>query len=311
MKRTKPVLLLSGPLLVLALAAACAGGGGTSSPPASTRAGAAQTGPAAPDPADSTRSTGSAGSAAGPATGDVIPSLTLPEGPRVQRTGRISLRVPDGRFDSTLNDVVAIVDRAGGYIAGSDARAPDEGAPLRSGQATFQVPADRFDDVLTQVRKEGTPESVSVSGNDVSTQYVDLQARERNAEAQRDAILALMRQAKSVSDTIQIQNQLGQVTAQIEQLKGQIDYLDHSTAFATLSVRIGESTARPHDEWGLQSAGTQALHNLAGALAFVVLALGTLTPPLVVAGLLALLGRAAWRRWGRAPSARRGTPVAE
>lgn len=290
MKRTKAVLLLTGSLLALALAAACASAGRASS--ASTPAGAG----AAPAPA----AAGSAASAR-PAAGDVIPDLTLPEGPRVQRTGRISLQVADGRFDSTLNDVIAIVDQAGGYIAGSDAQAPDQGAPLRSGQATFQVPADRFDDVLTQVRRKGTPQSISVSGNDVSTQYVDLQARERNAEAQRNAILALMQQAKSVSDTIQIQNQLGQVTAQIEQLKGQIAYLDHSTAYATLTVRISESTAGPRDEWGLQTAGTQALHNLVGALAFVVLVLGTAAPLLVAGAVLLPLGRAAWRRWGRRP----------
>ena len=295
-------------MLALALAAACSGAacraGSAGSAPTPTRAGAAQ---AAPAPAAA-----GSGAASKPAAGDVVPDLTLPEGPRVQRTGRISLQVPDGRFDSTLNDVIAIVDQAGGYIAGSDAQAPDQGAPLRSGEATFQVPADRFDDVLTRVRQKGTPQSISVSGNDVSTQYVDLQARERNAEAQRSAILALMQQARSVSDTIQIQNQLGQVTSQIEQLKGQIAYLDHSTAYATLTVRISETTAGPRDEWGLQTAAIQALHNMVGALALVVLALGTLAPLLVAGAVLFPLGRAAWRRWGRRPpSGPAGAPVAE
>jgi Domain of unknown function (DUF4349) len=305
MKRTK-ALLLSGSLLTVALAAACAGarGGASGAAAPTARTGVAQ---ATPAPSGSAARP-SSGDATGAPSGDVIPDLTPPEGPRVQRSGRITLQVPDGRFDSTLNDVIAIVDEAGGYIAGSDAQAPDGGASLRSGQATFQVPAARFDDVLTQVRRKGTPESISITGNDVSTQYVDLQARERNAEAQRDAILALMRQAKTVAETIQIQGQLGQVTAQIEQLKGQIDYLEHSTAFATLTVRIAESTAGPRDEWGLQSAGTQALHNLVAVLAFVVLALGTLTPLLLVGAVVLLLARGAWRRWGRRPSPARAGP---
>jgi hypothetical protein len=296
MNRTKLALLLPGSLLALALAGACASAG---SPTASTptRAGSG-TAVGAPAPAPAGQSDSSA---AKPSSGEVIPDLTVPEGPRVQRSGRVSLHVPDGHFDSVLNDVIAIVDQAGGYIAGSDVQAADQGDRLRSGQATFQVPAAKLDDVLTQVRKKGTPESISISGNDVSTQYVDLQARERNAEAQRDAILALMQQAKTVAETIQIQNQLGQVTAQIEQLKGQINFLDHSTAFATLSVKITEATAGPGDEWGLQSAATQALHNLVSVLAFVVLALGTLIPLAVVGGVLFLAGRVAWRRWGRRP----------
>jgi len=59
-----------------------------------------------------------------------------PEGPRVQRTARVVLDVAAGQFDSTLNDVIAIVDQAGGYISGSQAQA-DDGQPMRSGQVTF------------------------------------------------------------------------------------------------------------------------------------------------------------------------------
>lgn len=299
MNRTKLAVLLPALLLpALLLAGACAGAstGASTSKPAATRAGTAPTQAAS-------GASGAQGAPSDAIKGDALPALTVPEGPKVQRTARIALQVPDGRFDAALNDVIAIVDAAGGYIAGSDVQSPDQGAPLRSGQATFQVPADKLDGVVTDVRGKGTPESISISGNDVSTQYVDLQARLRNAEAQRDAMLALMQQAKTVADTIQIQNQLGQVTGQIEQLKGKINYLDHSTAFSTLSIKITEATAGPRDEWGLQSAGTQALHNMVNVLAFVVLALGTLIPLLVAGAILFVAGRMAWRRWGRPAAA--------
>src|SRR5690242_16185782 len=153
MNRTKFAILLLGAALALVLAGACGGGAGSSTS-AATRNGAAAVAPA---PAAQPTPTGSA------ASGGAVPDLTVPEGPRVQRNGRISLQVADGRFDSTLNDVIAIVDQAGGYIAGSDVQAADQGSSLRSGQATFQVPADKFDGVLTQVRRKGTPLSISIS----------------------------------------------------------------------------------------------------------------------------------------------------
>lgn len=78
--------------------------------------------------------------------GDVSFLPKTPEGPRVQRTARVAL---DGQFDSTLNDVIGIVDQAGGYISGSQAQA-DVGQPMRSGQVSFQVPSAHFDDVLSQ-----------------------------------------------------------------------------------------------------------------------------------------------------------------
>jgi len=304
MKRTCLLPLLCS-LAALLLAAACGGGSSGPGSPVRTQAGAAGT---------------SQGVAAGPAQAAPPASAqapkqapgiaaAVPEGPRVQRTARIALDVLAGRFDATLNSVIAIVDGAGGYISGSDASADPQSGGLHSGQVTFQVPADRFDQVWTGIRKQGTPQTISISGNDVSQQYVDLQARQRNAEAQRDAMLALMQQAKSVADTIQIENQLGQVTAQIEELKGQIDFLDHSTAFATVSVSIREAAAGAPDQWGLQTAATQALHNLVAVLAFVVLGLGTLAPVLVAGVLLALLGRRVWRRMAARQAAR--GPLAE
>jgi hypothetical protein len=222
----------------------------------------------------------------------------------VQRSANIVLEVANGRFDGALDDVIAVVEAAGGYISGQNAQAADQGEPLRSGQVTFQVPAAKFESVVGSIRGKGTAQSITISGNDVSQQYVDLQARLRNAEAQRDAMLALMQQARTVNDTIQIENQLGQVTGQIEQLKGQIDYLDHSTTYATVAVTIREAAASAtHDEWGLQTATSQALHNFVGVLSFLILFIATAAPLLVAGGAAFWAGRLAWRRLGRRPVA--------
>src|SRR4029077_13498038 len=96
--------------------------------------------------------------------------------------------------------------------------------------------------------------------------YVDLQARLANAEAQRNAMVALLQRAQSVSDIIAIQNQLGQITQQIEELKGQIQYLDHNTSFSTVTVNIVEAgapaPAAAGDNWGFATALAVPVHNL-------------------------------------------------
>jgi hypothetical protein len=278
------------PFFVLGLGAACgAGGGGVST---SSAAGTRPPVSAVAQAPGSAAVPATQGSRSSLATG-VLPSG--PEGPRVQRSARLVLGVGPGRFDTTLDQIIALVDQSGGYVSGSQAQA-DEGQQLRSGEATFQVPADKLDSVLAEVRKKGTPETISISGNDVSQQYVDLQARLRNAEAQRDAMLALMQQAKTVADTVQIENQLGQVTGQIEQLKGETEYLDHSTSFATLSVTIREVSGGAADQWGLQTAASQALHNLVGVLAFLVLVFGTLAPALLLLVAVVAVGLRIWPR---------------
>ncbi len=302
MNRKKLLLVLLS-LAGLATVAACGlgGGGASASRPAAGRAANVSS---SPQPADERASaSGSPAPSQSPSSLDGQ-AASIPEGPRVQRSARVVLQVGSGRFDSALNDVIAVVDQAGGYISGSQAQA-DDGQPLRSGQVTFQVPADRFEAVVAEVRKKGTPQTISISGNDVSQQYVDLQARLRNAEAQRNAMLALMQQAKSVNDTIQIQNQLGQITAQIEQLRGQIGYLEHSTTFSTLAVSIREAPAGARDEWGLQTAALQALHNVVNVVAVVIVVAGTLLPLLVVGFVVAF---ALWRAWPRLRRTGRPSP---
>jgi hypothetical protein len=213
---------------------------------------------------------------------DVVPPIG--EGPRVIRTAQIAVEVKNGSFDGTLDKLFTISTSLGGYISGTAAIA-DTGA-LRTGTITFQVPTDKFNEAISQVRALGTVQNLAIGGQDVSAQYVDLQARLKNAEAQHDAMLALLGQAKTVPDIIAIQNQLGQITAQIEQLKGQISYYDHATSFSTVSVSVHEAAValRPAntDSWGVSAAFLQGLHGFVNTLDYILVGVGYVGPVLVL-----------------------------
>jgi hypothetical protein len=290
----KTPLLVSATLAAVLLAAC--GGSAASAPGGRTAPLAAGAPNTASLPKQQAAESGGA-AASGAAAPAAVPSLPPPQGPRVQLSAKIALEVPNGRFDAVLDDVIAVATAAGGYISGQNAQAAGQDQPLRSGQVTFQVPARSFEAVVAGMRKQGRAQSIAISGNDVSAQYVDLQARLRNEEAQRDAMLALMQQARSVNDTIQIENQLGQITGQIEQLRGQIDFLNQSTTYSTVAVSITEQAAAASaDEWGLATAASQAIHNLVGVVDFLIVAAGTLLPLLAVGAGLVLAWRLAWRR---------------
>jgi hypothetical protein len=147
--------------------------------------------------------------------------------------------------------------------------------------------------------KLGKVQTEHISGNDVSAQYVDLQARLANEEAQRNAMIALLSKAQTVNDIIAVQNQLGQITGQIEQLKGQIQYIDHNVAFSTITVQMTEAgvpvAAATSDSWGFASALSDAAHNFVATVNYLITGLGALGPILILLGLGFLL----WRRAGR------------
>jgi uncharacterized protein DUF4349 len=290
----KKVLVIVG---ILAIAAACggaSGGGATTSSNYTSRGGGA-----APIDSSGSQSSKSVAQPNGTTTvpGQAVPTL---QGPPVIRTAQLSITVGSGLFDSKLQAVRTLVESEGGYIAGTDAQASPAGTPentsIRTGVISFMVPAAHFDDAIDQLTKVGKVQSEHITGTDVSAQYVDLNARLVNAQAQLDAMRALLKQAANINDIIAVQNQIGQITAQIEQLKGQIKYLDDNTSYSTVSVTLTESGApaqsAPSDSWGFVTALNQGAHNFMTTVDYVVSGLGAVGPFLVLLG----IGFLVWRR---------------
>jgi hypothetical protein len=303
----KKLLIVFGALL--ALAAACGGGGSTaSSNPSKTGEG----GPNPPVAQGGSRTdtgvpggTSNGGTSSGGTT--TLPGVTVPalQGPPVIRQAQLSITVGSGLFDPKLAAVRALVQAQGGYIAGTDAQArpttSEDTGQIRTGVITFMVPAARFDSTIDELAKVGKVQSEHITGTDVSAQYVDLRARLANAEAQLNAMRALLTNAKSINDIIAVQNQIGQITGQIEQLKGQIKYLDDNTSYSSVAVTLTESGAPAQtassDSWGFATALNDAAHNFVATINYVITALGAVGPLVVLAG----LGFIFWRARRRVP----------
>src|SRR5258706_12778829 len=279
-------------IAILVAAAACGGAGGTSSSGAGSSAAYAPAQANALSGAPS-KSNGSSDSA-NPTVNSAVPAI---QGPQVIRQAQLTLSVGAGTFDSKLASVRALVQLQQGFIPGTDAQAspanPNE--RIRSGVISFLVPAAKFDDTIDQLSRLGKVQNEHISGNDVSAQYVDLQARLANMEAQRNAMLALIGKAQTVSDIIAVQNQLGQITQQIEQLKGQISYIEHNTTYSTVSVNILEAGAPAQttsvDSWGFASALSDATPNFVTTINYIITRPGALRPILILVGLGFLLWR--------------------
>lgn len=237
-----------------------------------------------------------------PGNTDFAPNQAAPvpvPGPQVIKQAQLTLTVKSGTFDSSLAAVRGLVEGEQGFIAGTDAQAnPESNDQIRSGVISFMVPAGNFDATIDALNNLGKVQSEHITGQDVSAQYVDLKARLANEEAQRDAMLALLAQAHNINDIITVQNQLGQITQQIEQLKGQINYLDHNTTFSTIAVTIVEAgvpvQTTATDSWGFATALSDAAHNFVTTVNYVVSGLGAIGPVVILLG----LGYLVWRRRG-------------
>src|SRR5437867_1108146 len=181
----------------------------------------------------------------------------------------------------------ASVDRA--------ARAPEVGAPApyTPGEpALRRVPAPRFADVLAQVEELGHVQQRRISGQDVTEEYVDLQARIRNLERYEQRLLAFADRAAKVSDLLAIEQELARVRGEIEMLTGRARYLDRQVDLASIQVSAHEQAKASGGFWDfsgtltkVQMAFLATIRQLLRAAEAVVVAVSALVPVAVRAGL--------------------------
>jgi uncharacterized membrane-anchored protein len=102
----------------------------------------------------------------------------------------------------------------------------------------LRVPAPRFAEALAALEELGRVRERRVSGQDVSEEFVDLQARVRNLERHEQQLLTFMDRATKVSDLLAIEQELARVRGEIEGLTGRLRVLGNQVELATIEVAL-------------------------------------------------------------------------
>lgn len=211
-------------------------------------------------------------------------------GQKVIKNADIHIEVPQGKFQDRFSRANQVADRFGGFVS-STSTAETKGR-VASGSVTIRVPSDKFQEALAALRKLGRVAEENQSGEDVSQEFVDLEARLRSAKAQEAFYLKLLDKATTISDSIQIAGQLSQVQLQIEQIQGRLNYLNDQTSMSTVTIRLFEPGVERSTPKGLLAkAWANAVNGFQSVIAGIIVMLGWLAPLVI----LALLGLLVWR----------------
>jgi uncharacterized protein DUF4349 len=281
--------------------AACSGGGKMAGGTMPTEVGdaAAKGGLPAPAPAR--------GSSLAGGTPAVVGEFQLPGiGQRIIKTANVSIQVKKASFQQRFQQAAMVASTHGGFVSSSRT---DEGK-RRSGLLIIRIPAGEFEAAMGELKALGVVRSEQVSGQDVTAKFVDLQARLRNWEAQETVLLRLMRQSRTIEDSLKVQRTLQDVQLAIEEIRGQLRVLSDQTDLSTITLSMTEAGAvvpKPKQNEGLTFARAwhQAVHAIAVVLAAIVIGLGYLIP----IALVALVLLVAWFGFRRVrPRMAGGTP---
>lgn len=223
----------------------------------------------------------------------MVPPLTTTQ--RIIQTADYRIEIVPGEFDEKYAQISDIAVKYGGYVVSGDSRRGND--ELKSGSVTIRVAntGDNFTRAQADVDSLGNVTSKKISGQDVTEEYVDLESRLRNAEAQEAQYLALMQRAQTIDEILMVQSRLADVQSQIEQIKGRMNYMEGRTDFATITIALRESGSdeAPEDDGGIDWGFVDSIE-YAGWLAvqtlnFVIVALGVIVPLTVMVGGLALI----------------------
>ncbi|HZD60130.1 MAG TPA: DUF4349 domain-containing protein [Anaerolineae bacterium] len=224
-------------------------------------------------------------------SGSALTKLTMPAlDEKIIRTANIELQVKKGKFNASYDRAVAIARSAGGFVSQSKSTATH--GSVASGEIIMRIPAQDFEMVLSSLKRLGKVKAVDISSEDVSEEYVDLKSRLKHWRAQEAVMLDLMGKAKTISESITIQNNLSQIQMEIERISGRLNFLENRTSYATIQLYMAEPqvTVRA-DEWGLKTALRNALRASMGIVNSLIILVGYVLPLTLIVSVGYLLYR--------------------
>lgn len=161
-------------------------------------------------------------------------SQTLPLDRIIIRTSMVQMTVND--VEATVASIRAITLGADGYVASSRSQYVGD---KQTATIAVQIPAQSFDNVLSQVRKLAVKvDSENTTTQDVTDQYVDLQSQINNLKAAEASEVRLLDKATTMSDVLAIQRELTSLRGQIEQAQGRINYLQRKSDYSSLTIQL-------------------------------------------------------------------------
>lgn len=215
---------------------------------------------------------------------------------KIIKTGYITIEVTNvtGSVDLLRNLVIT----KGGYLSSSSV---SEGYNGRlSGTVVLRIPQTEFENALAGVKAIGTVKSVSTQGEDVTEEYIDIQAQKTSYQNQLAQYNEIMKKAVKVSDVIEIQQQIDRVQTELNRLEGRLKYLNSRIDMSTITVTLQEPEP-VGGETGHNFVTTinEGIAGFIGMIDFIIIVFLTLLPLIILCAIGFWIYR--WRKKNQPP----------
>lgn len=165
------------------------------------------------------------------------------------KNGNLTLKAKN--IETARAEIDIIAKRYSGYIFSmNQSQTPDK----RYLNITIKIQKDRFDEAVNDIKALGQTTNVQMDVNDVTTQFIDTEARLKTLTVKETTLVSLLGRATQISDIIMIEENLQQTRQQIESSQGQLNALKNATEFSTITINVTDDegllvTEEPQSLW--------------------------------------------------------------
>ena len=268
--------LLAAGMAAMLLFVGCGSGGGSYDNASVSSSASVETGEAAMDTM----------AANGLETGTVDPETMENAGRKIIYTAYAAMETET--FDETSASVRQMVEEAGGYISSSSARGSRTDG-TRSVDYTCKIPAGNYAGFIDGLSGAGNLYRLTESTDDVTLQYVDLNARLSSLQNQLDRLEELAAEASDIETLLTIETQIGEVQYELESYTAQMRTLENQISYSTVDLTIDEvASVSEGTGFGtrVKAAFGGSWDNFVAAVQGIIIALIYLLPGLIVLGVV-------------------------
>jgi|GEM_PF-5094637 len=149
------------------------------------------------------------------------------------RTADLTIEVES--IPLSVSKITKIVDEVGGYISHSTLSGEEQS---QVADLTVRIPREHFQECLDRVSLIGKVKNKEVNAEDITEEYIDLEARLHNKKVEEARLLKILDKAFKVRDILEIENELSRVRGEIEQFEARKRLLSNQVEYSSINITL-------------------------------------------------------------------------
>lgn len=239
---------------------------------------------------------------------DQLQSATESVNRKIVRDANIALEV--AAPSQVQHEINGLAESTGGFVVTSEAKRRDGSDQAKQEleiTLVVRVPSAQFFPTIDKIRSFGTRVlHEKITGQDVTEEFIDLEARIKTQKALEAQFLEIMKQAGKVTDALEVQRQIAEVRTEIEKLEGRKTFLENRSSLSTITVTLQEPTAIVVSSSSFGRSIKEAVRDavdIAGEIVLFLIRFIIIMIPIFLLLILpfGLIARFFWRRARRRP----------